>query len=192
MAQFLSCHPRRTPSPRPRLLQGRAEPSKQRLICRALIFQFSLPPPLPTGTWVVEAVGGRTNRRRQGPWRAQNPERKAFRIRMSKSNFVSGTAFFFAVKQGQSCPPYRRDEIMRGLIIIILIQAWVQVLWGLKLIPFGGASSRRRIKIHKYEIEHDRKCLLRRKKSHNKWQAFRKTANTTNITKSRKITYFIN
>lgn len=83
---------------------------------------------------------------------------------MSKSNFVSGTAFFFAVKQGQSCPPYRRDEIMRGLIIIILIQAWVQVLWGLKLIPFGGASSRRRIKIHKYEIEHDRKCLLRRKK----------------------------
>ena len=80
---------------------------------------------------------------------------------------------------------------MRGLRIIILIQAWVQVLWGLKLIQFGGASSRRRIKIYKYEIEYERKCLLRRKESQ-QMTIFLETANTTNITKSRKITYFIN
>lgn len=52
---------------------------------------------------------------------------------------------------------------MHGQISIVVVQAWAQVLWGLKLIQSGGASSRRRIKIYKYETEHERKCLLRKK-----------------------------
>ena len=52
----------------------------------------------------------------------------------------------------------------RWLMILIFIQEWVQVLWGLQLIQLGEAFLKRRRQIYKHQIECERKCLLRRKK----------------------------
>ena len=89
---------------------------------------------------------------------------------------------FFAEKQGQSCPPHRWDEMKRGLMILIFIQEWVQVLWGLKLIQLGEAFLKRRMQIYKHQIECERKCLLRRKKLQQMTKKKTPKPNTTNIT----------
>ena len=51
----------------------------------------------------------------------------------------------------------------RWLMILIFIQEWVQVLWGLQLIQLGEAFLKRRRQIYKHQIECERKFLLRRK-----------------------------
>jgi hypothetical protein len=84
---------------------------------------------------------------------------------------------------------------MHGLLYSRLLHALyrhgrIQVLWGLKRIQFLGPSLRTRKQNYEYEIRCKSEYLFRIKKSQ-QITNLRKLINTTNVTKSRKITQIL-